>query len=406
MTVVVGSAVLVAQGLGPRDAARDIVPQGTQHAVPQGSSVSAPLERLPDGHASPLSIPFCEARADRPTDVLHVDGTAYVAECAYARPHHRYLWYHAGRTVMSSPDGIEVLVGDRLVRLSRLQSPGVRISMDGRYLAWFEEDALFVHDLVAGRPAGRFTMPDEILSAGTPSVEGMDWSGRTYVLVEGTLWVHDLDRDRWVAVSGLPAGNADPSGQFSYLTPDGLAVALESVSAGDPVARAIEGRVTPDGVFEPVRTVPLGTAVWSTDRSHVVQLAREGFTAHRADDLDRRVRLDVARRPRGRRRGGLGRPVGVRLDGARHVGGDTRAGRLCHRGRLRHLPVLRDQRRLPGPAEGPRRAEQRAEPPGRLTYREQAGRAAGQSVAVAAGTAGLTMRDPRHPETRCLHPGS
>ena len=122
----------------------------------------------------------------------------------------------------------------------------------------------------------------------------MDWSGRTYVLVEGTLWVHDLDRDRWVAVSGLPAGSADPSGQFSYLTPDGLAVALESVSAGDPVARAIEGRVTPDGVFEPVRTVPLGTAVWSTDRSHVVQLAREGFTAHRADDLDRRVRLDVA----------------------------------------------------------------------------------------------------------------
>ena len=67
---------------------------------------------------------------------------------------------------MSSPDGLEVLVGDRLVTLSRLQSPGVRISMDGRYLAWFEEDALFVHDLVAGRPAGRFTMPDEILSAG------------------------------------------------------------------------------------------------------------------------------------------------------------------------------------------------------------------------------------------------
>ena len=43
-----------------------------------------------------------------------------------------------------------------------------------------------------------------------------------------------------------------------------------------------------------MRTVPLGAAVWSTDRSHVVQLAREGFTAHPADDLDRRVRLDVA----------------------------------------------------------------------------------------------------------------
>ena len=293
VTVVVGSAVLVAQGLGPRDAARDIVPQGTQPAAPQGGAVSAPLERLPDGHASPLSIPFCEVRADRSTDVLHVNGTAYVTECAYARPHHRYLWYHAGQTVMESLDGIEVLEGDRLVRLSRLQSPGVRISMDGRYLAWFEEDALFVHDLAAGRPAGRFTVPDEILSAGVPSVEGMDWSGRTYVLVEGALWVHDLDRDRWVAVSGLPAGGADPWGQFSYLTTDGVAVALESMSAGDPVASSVEGRVTPDGVFEPVRTVPLGKAVWSTDRSQVVQLTREGFTAHPADDLGRRVRLDV-----------------------------------------------------------------------------------------------------------------
>ncbi len=46
-------------------------------------------------------------------------------------------------------------------------------------------------------------------------------------------------------------------------------------------------------MFEPLRTVPLGTAVWSLDRSHVVQLAIEGFTAHAADGLDRQVPLDV-----------------------------------------------------------------------------------------------------------------
>ena len=46
-------------------------------------------------------------------------------------------------------------------------------------------------------------------------------------------------------------------------------------------------------MFEPVRTVPLGRAVWSPDRSHAVQLGGEGFTAHPADDLDSPVPLDV-----------------------------------------------------------------------------------------------------------------
>ena len=156
LTVVVGSAVFVSQDLTPRDAGRETVPQGPpSYSVPEGNSVSAPLVRVPGGrNASALSIPFCEEQVggDIRSDVLHVDGTAYDTDCAYARPHHRYLWYHAGRTVMLSPDGLEVLVGDRLVTLSRLMSPGVRISMDGRYLAWFEQGALFVHDLASGRP--------------------------------------------------------------------------------------------------------------------------------------------------------------------------------------------------------------------------------------------------------------
>lgn len=298
LTVVAASAVYAAQGLGSRDATSEIGPQGTRNTVPQErqtGAASAPLTRVTPGrNAAALSIPFCEHTVNTTHDVLHADGTAYRTDCAYARPHHRYLWYHASRTVMSSPDGLEVLVGDRLVKLSRLQSPGVRISMDGHYLAWFEEDALFVHDLVAGTPAGRFTMPDEILSAGVPSVEGVDWSGRSYVLVDDDFWMHDLGRDRWVAVSGLPAGaSRHPHGFLAYLTRDGFALPVESIRAGDQLERSVEGRVTQGGAFEPVRTVPLGVAVWSTDRSHVVQLTREGFSAHPADDLDARELLAV-----------------------------------------------------------------------------------------------------------------
>ena len=210
-------------GPSPRDAARETVPQGTLHRVPDVESPSAP------------TIPYCRSRsADLASDVLHAGGTALVTDCSYARPHHRYLWYHAGRTVMSSPDGLEVLVGHRLVTLSGLQSPGVRISMDGRYLAWFEQDALFVYDLAAGRPAGAFVMPDAILSAGIPSIEGMDWSGRTYVQVSGALWVHDIGRDRWSEVRGLPSSRgAREWAPISYLTPEGLAVESEDLVADE-----------------------------------------------------------------------------------------------------------------------------------------------------------------------------
>jgi hypothetical protein len=297
LTVILGSVVFVSQGVAPRDVGRETVPQGSAYPVPRGTNVSAPLVRVPGGrNASALSIPFCEEQVggDVRRDVLHVHGTAYDTDCAYARPHHRYLWYHAGRTVMSSLDGLEVLVGDRFVKVSQLGSSDVRISMDGKYLAWFEEDALFVHDLVAQEPTGRFTMPDEVLSAGITEVEGMDWGGRTYVQADGALWVHDLGRDRWAQVRGLPQDwGAGDWKQLAYLTPEGFAVESEALAVDEPGARSVEGRVTPDGAFEPVRAVPLGRAVWSPDRSHAVQLSGEGFTAHPAEDLGTRVPLDV-----------------------------------------------------------------------------------------------------------------
>ena len=62
--------------------------------------------------------------------------------------------------------------------------------------------------------------------------------------------------------------------ELAYLTPEGsVAVESEELAADEPGARSVEGRITQDGVFEPVRTVPLGRAVWSPDRSHAVQLS-------------------------------------------------------------------------------------------------------------------------------------
>ena len=65
LTVVVGSAVLVAQGFARRRRSRDRPAGPAVHLGPEGSSVSAPLVRVPGGrNASALSIPFCEARSD------------------------------------------------------------------------------------------------------------------------------------------------------------------------------------------------------------------------------------------------------------------------------------------------------------------------------------------------------
>ncbi|MDF3046774.1 MAG: hypothetical protein K0R30_3002 [Ornithinibacter sp.] len=283
LILVVGAGTLVAQSLGPRDAAREVVPQGTLHRVPVPEVPSAP------------SIPYCEPRSgDRTSDVLHVGGVAFATPCDWS-PHRRYLWYHEGRTVTSSQlTGLEVLVGDRLVQLSDAAPVHPRISLDGRYLAWFEGEALVVFDFAVETRVARAPVPDGMRGASFATLVGVDPDERAYVLLDGgVVWVLK-EGGRWTRVRGLPTEWTDgPSPWISYLTTDGFAVAVRDISAGQPVAASVEGRVTQDGVFEPVRTVPLGLAVWSPDRSRVVQLTGEGFRAHPADNLRSSVVLDV-----------------------------------------------------------------------------------------------------------------
>lgn len=276
VAAVAGVLAFSAGWLGVDETALDVVPQGGLHRVPGQVDPSAPR------------VPWCGWRpSDHGGDVLHVGGAAFATPCTYWNTGHRYLFYHAGRLVMSSPGtGIEVFLGDRFVKLSDSVQSDLRISLDGRYLAWFEDDALVIQDLDAGVRVARAVVPDELSGPTTPAtLEGLDAERRAYTLVEGgVVWV--LDGARWTRVRGLPqqwirSGNPE----FSYVTPDGFAVPVRGGS--------VEGRVTRDGEFEPVRTVPLGRAVWSPDRSHVVQLAREGFTAHSALDLRTTVPLDV-----------------------------------------------------------------------------------------------------------------
>ncbi len=276
LAAVVGALALSVVGPGGDDASRDIVPQGGLRRVPVQVDPSAP------------TVPWCGWRpSDHAGDVLHVGGEAFETPCTYWNPGHRYLWFHEGRLVMVSPHGLEVFLGDRFVKLSESAPPFPRISLDGRYLAWFEDDALVIHDFVAGARVASAVVPEELSGPTTgATLEGVDAQRRAYALVEGgVVWV--LDGGRWIRVRGLPREwtSSDPFPGISYITPDGFAV---------PVPEgAVEGRVTRDGTFEPVRTVPLGRAVWSPDRSHVVQLAREGFTAHSALDLEATVPLEV-----------------------------------------------------------------------------------------------------------------
>ena len=275
VAAVVGALALSVGGLGADDAARDVVPQGGLRRVPVAVDPSAP------------TVPWCGWRpSDYAGDVLHVGGEAFETPCTYWNPGHRYLWYHAGRLVMSSPDGLEVFNGDRFVKLSEAAPHLPRISLDGRYLAWFEDDAVAIHDFVAGARVARAIVPEELRGPTTATLEGVDADGRAYVLVgHGVVWV--LDGGRWIQVRGLPREwtRSSPFPGISYLTPNGFAVPVREGS--------VVGRVTRNGEFQPLRTVPLGRAVWSPDRSHVVQLAREGFTAHSALDLGTTVPLKV-----------------------------------------------------------------------------------------------------------------
>ena len=67
--------------------------------------------------------------------------------------------HHAGRLVMSSPDGLEVFLEDHWAKLSEATPSDPRISMDGRYLAWFEGDALAMYDFDAGARVARAVLP-------------------------------------------------------------------------------------------------------------------------------------------------------------------------------------------------------------------------------------------------------
>ena len=112
--------------------------------------------------------------------------------------------------------------------------------------------------------------------------------------------MYDIGHDRWTRVVGLP----DTPGRFhslSYVTADGFAVAAEehAVATSDHsdviVLSSIEGRLDNEGRFVQPRPVPVGSGLWSPDRSLVVEQRLEGVAVRSATDLrvQRLLRLPV-----------------------------------------------------------------------------------------------------------------
>jgi hypothetical protein len=217
------------------------------------------------------------------------------------------------------------LAGDLLVQVGRVGlvvadgrltelgagGSGVRISRDGRYVAWFAKvpsglgDAtggpgiLTVYDLIGGQQVTAAGAPSHLSKFWDwwPRVEAIDQRGRVYAPTEHhELLMYNIAGYKWVEVQGLPEGwmPAHWDGSvMSYPTNDGFAVAVRQASDSEPVARSVEGRVTAEGRFLPVREVPIGKAAWSPDGSRFVQLTAEGFWVQPAHDFDAKVVLHL-----------------------------------------------------------------------------------------------------------------
>ena len=265
----------------------------------------SPTVKLPAG--APPQIPYCsKATTTSPREILHVDGHDLAIWCVYRdfpQPrHHTYLWHHAERTIVESLNGVQVVTGEGAVRISTIGHPGIRISGDGRYVAWLTAygnpglgDDLTVYDLDEGHEVVTTPTPADTDSPSWQRVEAIDELGRVYAITgDETIWMYDIAEASWTQVQGMPEDLVVPGWYgLSYPTDDGFAVLVRESSASEPVGRSVEGQVTPDGQFVPVREVPIGVASWSPDRSQFLQLTAEGFWVQPADDFDAKVVLDL-----------------------------------------------------------------------------------------------------------------
>lgn len=249
-----------------------------------------------------VGMPYCVPRAGRDgRDILRGAGEDVETYCVFRHPsearHHSYLWHHAGRTILASPEGVRLVDERGLVELDSQAASTVRWRHDGELVAWLvdsgiaESGPLVVHDLTTEEEVAREEVPSR-----WNHIAGIDDAGRVYVMSGGRrvedpgddlVLMHDLSTGRWTSVRGLPP--TDHPLPITYLTADGFAF------QGD-AGVSIEGRVTPGGRFVPLRDVPAGQVSWSPDRSLALHLAEDGLRVSIAD-FSEHLSLDLPRPP-------------------------------------------------------------------------------------------------------------
>ena len=252
------------------------------------------------------SVPYCTTGlAGDGTELLHVGGRVVPASCLFRAPPHHHshtlLWHTARTTVMSTPD--EVLWVDRqgsLMRLAPVGADVVRISDDGRYVAWRGLTSrrgppcgdLEVYDGFSGGHVATSAVPVDGMPCTDAFVAGVDDRGRVYLDRRngtGGVTLYSVTTRTWAPVRGLPPG----AWGVSYVTNAGVAVFTDGPRerGGLRAGRSIEGIVTDKGLFLNPREAPIGRAVWSGDHSHLVQLSPEGLVVQARRDLANPVLL-------------------------------------------------------------------------------------------------------------------
>jgi RNA polymerase sigma-70 factor (sigma-E family) len=211
----------------------------------------------------------------------------------------RYLWHQGGATILTTAvDGVWRVADGRLSRLGWASSSSlvVKLSHDGRFVAWLNDCLLYVYEVPTAVEVTRAALPAP-LGADCSGLGGIDDLGRVYVTVwspgskDPEVLMYDTRTGESTQVVGIPAGTGDvPSdsdiGLVRYVTADGFAAFRDDYVS-------VEGTVDATGHFVRRREVPVGRGLWSPDRSLFVEQRPEGVVVHPATDLDAGVVLDV-----------------------------------------------------------------------------------------------------------------
>jgi hypothetical protein len=262
-----------------------------RHDSPPREGATTP-DRSQRRELAAFDVPYClpaGRTAAGDGDILHVGGVDVPTRCAQGDG--RRLWYHAGVTLRLESGRLERITRQGVVPLgSTPDEASVTISEGGRYVVWTDDSRrLVVDDLLddgdplhvappvqEGRPGG---------PGSTTRVWGVDALGRVYVGPDASqeAWLYSIPSRRWIGLTGLPAAWSE----LSYLHGNTLGFAVRRTPG-----HLLEGQVTFDGVFVPVRTITYSKAFWAPDESAAVVMTGDRLWVEPTTIGDR-VELDV-----------------------------------------------------------------------------------------------------------------